>query len=165
MKKKITKLIAGTLAITSVLFLNPTNANAEWKQDNKGWWYTEGNSWATGWRYIGGNWYYFDVGNGYMITSRWVDGGYYVDANGVWVKTSKYNMNQVMENHIAIGEKNNMKYTLGGDYMSYIGEYVDDEPCLFVFSDYEREAFIGLNTLNVYDANTKKIIDTIKIIK
>ncbi len=58
-KSKITKLLAGTLLTVSVLALNPIAASAEWKQDNKGWWYTEGNSWARGWRAIYGSLYYF----------------------------------------------------------------------------------------------------------
>lgn len=53
-KLKLTKLIDSTLAIASVLALNPIGVNAEWIQDNKGWWYTEGNSWAVGWRVIDG---------------------------------------------------------------------------------------------------------------
>ena len=67
-KLKLTKLLAGTLLITSVLALNPIAASAEWRQDNKGWWYTEGNSWATGWRKIDGNLYYFNY-SGYMISN------------------------------------------------------------------------------------------------
>ena len=51
-KLKLTKVIASTLVVISVLALNPIGANAEWKRDHTGWWYTEGNSWATGWRLI-----------------------------------------------------------------------------------------------------------------
>lgn len=65
---KLTKLLAGTLVIASILSLNPIAANAEWKQDNKGWWYTEGSSWARGWRVIDGSLYYFE-GNGYMVNT------------------------------------------------------------------------------------------------
>ena len=60
---------------------------------------------ATGWKYVGGQWYYL-TGSGAMATNRWVqtgglwyyvgsDGamltntttpdGYYVNADGVWV--------------------------------------------------------------------------------
>ncbi|MCE5221515.1 MAG: leucine-rich repeat protein [Clostridium sp.] len=67
-KLKLTKLLAGTLVIASVLTLNPIAANAEWKQDNKGWWYAEGNSWAKGWREIDRYSYYFKS-NGYMLSN------------------------------------------------------------------------------------------------
>lgn len=65
-KLKLTKLLARILVIASVLTLNPIAASAEWKQNNTGWWYTEGNSWARGWRVINGSLYYFKA-NGYMV--------------------------------------------------------------------------------------------------
>jgi len=64
-KLKLTKLLASILVLTSVLALNPIAASAEWRQDNKGWWYTEGNSWSKGWRTIDGSLYYFGS-DGYM---------------------------------------------------------------------------------------------------
>jgi len=66
-KLKLTKVIASTLVIASVLALNPIGASAEWKQDSNGWWYTEGSSWATGERRIDDHYYYFEA-NGYMVT-------------------------------------------------------------------------------------------------
>lgn len=45
--KKLTKATAGALLAVSVLALNPIGASAEWKQDNRGWWYSEDDSWAT----------------------------------------------------------------------------------------------------------------------
>lgn len=62
---KLTKVIASILVAASVLALNPIGANAEWRQDAKGWWYTEGNSWAEGFRVIDGYLYFFDS-QGYM---------------------------------------------------------------------------------------------------
>ena len=62
--------------------LNQIGANAEWKSDNQGWWYTEGNSWATDWRLIDGNWYYF-YSDGYMAINDKID-GYFVNSSGVW---------------------------------------------------------------------------------
>lgn len=66
---KLTKLLAGTLVIASVFALNPIAASAQWKQDSKGWWYTEGSSWARGFRVIDGSLYYFES-NGYMMNNR-----------------------------------------------------------------------------------------------
>jgi hypothetical protein len=70
---KLTKIIASSLIAVSILALNPVGASAEWKHDNIGWWYTEGNSWATGWRKIDGKIYYF-YSNGYMAHDAEIDG-------------------------------------------------------------------------------------------
>lgn len=78
--KSIKKLIALTLIGTSIVVASPIEANAAWKANDKGWWYTEGNSWATGWRNIGGAWYYF-YSNGYMAHDTTID-GYYVNSYG-----------------------------------------------------------------------------------
>lgn len=77
-KIKLSKIIASALIAVSVFALNPTGANAAWKKDSTGWWYTEGNSWATGWRVIGGKSYYFES-DGYMVTQfkRFYDDTYY----------------------------------------------------------------------------------------
>lgn len=103
-KQYLKRLVAIGLISTSVLAVAPIKAFAAWKQDNVGWWYTEGNEYATGWRSINGEWYYFD-GNGYMKTG-WVQyqgkwyylyssgamaksttiGSYSVDSNGVWIQ-------------------------------------------------------------------------------
>ncbi|WP_238916869.1 leucine-rich repeat domain-containing protein [Clostridium sp. YIM B02555] len=69
-KSKLTKVIACALVVASVLLLKPIGASAEWKQDKNGWWwYSEGSSWATGWRVINGNLYYFDS-RGFMLDNR-----------------------------------------------------------------------------------------------
>lgn len=97
-----------SLALITVTISIPTVANAEWRQNNIGWWYTEGNSWATGWRQINGKWYYFDT-NGYMKTGwQKIDGSAYyfykdgsmaystkidgliLDDDGKWIKKSDY---------------------------------------------------------------------------
>jgi len=83
-KLKLTKLIASSLVVASVLSLNPIGVSAEWKQDSNGWWNSEGSSWSVGWKYIDGEWYYFD-NNGYMKTGWLLDNGkwYVLDSNGV----------------------------------------------------------------------------------
>lgn len=78
-KLKLTKIIASTLIAISVLALNPIGASAEWSHNvRKGYWYTEGDSWATGWRNIDGTWYYFDS-DGYSVKDGWklIDGKWY----------------------------------------------------------------------------------------
>lgn len=85
-KLKLTKVLASLLVATSLLALNPIGASAEWKQDNNGWWYTEGSSWANGWRKIDGKWYYFNS-DGYMAKSTTID-GCALGSDGAWIQNS-----------------------------------------------------------------------------
>lgn len=79
--KKLQKIISMGIIATTMLI--PTMANAEWKQDNTGWWYKEGKSYIqNGWKLINNNWYYFD-NNGYMKT------GWIQDTNGKWYYLSQ----------------------------------------------------------------------------
>lgn len=79
---RLRKILSTIMIGVGILVSIPTTqANAEWKQDNNGWWYTEGNSWATGWRQINGKWYYFGQ-DGYMWQNRRTPDGYWVFLNG-----------------------------------------------------------------------------------
>jgi hypothetical protein len=82
-KPKLTKVIFSTLVVVSVLVLKPIGVGAEWKQDNTGWWYTEGSSWSVGWKLIDGKWYYFGQ-DGYMKTGwiKYNDRWYYLNLDG-----------------------------------------------------------------------------------
>ncbi|NFG41013.1 cell wall-binding protein [Clostridium botulinum] len=70
---RLKKVMASALIVTSILALKPIGASAEWKNDNTGWWYSEGNSYSVGWKSIDGIWYYF-YPNGYMAKDTTVDG-------------------------------------------------------------------------------------------
>ena len=94
MKKKLLASILTGLLIVGAL---PAGASAAWKQDSTGWWYGEGNSYATGWKNINGLWYYFYSGDGkyacsemkgYMAYDTIVD-GFYLNSNGVWTNTKE----------------------------------------------------------------------------
>lgn len=76
------KLMVSFLVLISVISLNSICADASWRRNSIGWWYTEGSSWATGWRLINGNWYYF-YSNGYMAHDTTID-GYYLNSSGAW---------------------------------------------------------------------------------
>ncbi|MBE6086509.1 MAG: hypothetical protein E7206_00370 [Clostridium beijerinckii] len=95
--KKFKKIIASFITLVALFVMAPVAAHAEWKSDNMGWWYTEGNSWATGWRQIDGNWYYFNS-SGYIAHDTTID-GYYLGSNGVWTaNTSAQNTNDNVSN-------------------------------------------------------------------
>ena len=91
-------------AVSAALAVPAFADGAQWKRNDRGWWYEEANgAYPTdAWRLINGKWYYFDA-IGYMAESRWIgnyyvgaDGamlagtwtpdGYYVDASGKWVE-------------------------------------------------------------------------------
>jgi hypothetical protein len=96
MMKKL-RIIASTLTVISILALNSIAANAEWRSTkvslqekvngiNPKYWYAEGNSWATGWRYLdrgagfGKGWFYFEPETGYAVSNGWhnIEGKWYL---------------------------------------------------------------------------------------
>lgn len=80
---KMRKIFAAFIAMLTLFAMSPsTVANAAWKSDSTGYWYTSGSSYLTGWHSIDGNWYYF-YGNGYMAHDCWI-GNYYVNSQGAW---------------------------------------------------------------------------------
>lgn len=75
-------LLNGQSSKVKTTEVSSTKVISQWKQDSKGWWYAEGNSYVTGWRLIDGNWYYFNP-DGYMDCDTIID-DYYLGANGAW---------------------------------------------------------------------------------
>lgn len=99
------------VAVSALLALPVMAADAQWKRNDKGWWYEEANgAYPTNqWKLINNKWYYFD-NIGYMLENRWggnyyvgADGamlvststpdGYYVDATGKWVEGIRRTVN------------------------------------------------------------------------
>lgn len=100
------------VAVSTFLVIPVMAANeAQWKRNDKGWWYEEANGTypTNAWKLIKDKWYYFD-GVGYMVENRWIgnyylgaDGamlvntstpdGYYVDATGKWVEGVRNTVN------------------------------------------------------------------------
>ena len=86
MKKKIAGfLLAGAIMFGTLAVPNVQAEAAEWKVNQKGWWYQdEDGGWsANEWRKINGQWYWFDS-NGYMATGWRNIGGtwYYLQESG-----------------------------------------------------------------------------------
>ncbi len=104
--------------------VTPMVANAEWKSDSNGWWYTEGNSWATGWKQINGAWYYF-YSDGYMAHDTTVE-GYYLNSNGIWISNQTNNTSanysssnayvDISGNGLIKGSKNKIYHVPDGKY-------------------------------------------------
>lgn len=138
-KSKIKKIIAFAMVATTCIVANPISAHAEWKQNSTGWWYQEGDSWATGWKQIDSKWYYFDE-NGYMKTAQWIqynskwyylnDKGdmahdqvvddYVVDHDGVWIDDYKVSPREAED--IMIKNDGNCLNELSKQYAYKLGQ-------------------------------------------
>ena len=109
---KFRKIVSSFIVLLSIMAINPVLANAEWRSDTTGWWYTEGSSWATGWKYIDENWYYFHS-DGYMAHNCWI-GNYYLNSNGAWttdIPSSTYtSTNNLTQSTSAVNTANNTVY-------------------------------------------------------
>ena len=105
--KKMLGCVSVIVISSALIFPSFAKGAAEWKKNDKGWWYEEadGSYPTSAWKYINNKWYYFD-NIGYMVENRWIgnyylgsDGamlvstrtpdGYYVDANGKWIESKK----------------------------------------------------------------------------
>jgi uncharacterized repeat protein (TIGR02543 family) len=82
--KVLKKLIAASIAASTLITLAPVGVSAAWIQNYDGsWGYTEGYNYATGWRLINGTWYFFDSYG--LMRTGWIysDGEwYYADLSG-----------------------------------------------------------------------------------
>ncbi|WP_315079907.1 hypothetical protein [uncultured Clostridium sp.] len=145
--KKIKKLLSALLILFSIVILNPVQANAAWKQDSTGWWYTEGNSYPQNeWRYINYKWYFFEY-SGYLDQNAWMYDGYYLNMNGEWTETAKYLRRDILKNGMAYCKSGDICYEAGNPANLRV---INNEPCLYTWNGNEVVKYIGMNTLNVY---------------
>lgn len=124
----IKKLVSSLLIVAAIITAMPVGASASWKNDNVGWWNTEGDSYSTGWKQIDGSWYnfgsdgymrkgwlqdgsswYYLKDNGTMATSKLtVDGKVYeFDSNGKWMGNK-----EVVTNNVSTQNDNNISQNL-----------------------------------------------------
>lgn len=136
MKKILIGLMTATIALSSTI----VSFAGEWKQTGQGWWYDRGNgsyavnNWQkidnkwyyfnqdgymrTGWITVNGNWYYCNA-NGEMAHDAWIDGKYYVGADGVmYVNTT------TPDGYKVDGSGNVLSSVSRTDYSEYTGEYL-----------------------------------------
>lgn len=140
-KNYLKKGISVVIITTSIIVFNSVGASAEWKKDNHGWWYTEGSAWATGWRLIEGNWYYF-YSDGYMAENTTID-GYYLSSSGSWTNSISSNA-QILTLQKSLIGKWKGGY-MGNDYCLCTESTIDGEPYQVVF---EESNFDESNTEN-----------------
>ncbi|HBJ2623318.1 hypothetical protein [Clostridium botulinum] len=101
---KLKKIVAAAVAAMTIATISPVGASAKWKQNETGWWNTEGSSYSTGWIDINNSWYYFGQ-DGYMHTG-WanVDGTwYFTNASGA-MQTGEVIIDGVKYTFAASGE-------------------------------------------------------------
>ena len=178
-KKKLKRITAIALTAISLGVLNPETANAEWRLNLTGWWYKEGDSWATGWRLIDEKWYYFSA-DGYMKTgwiydgdqwyysysdgsivqNAWNDQGYYLDSSGAWTDTAEHVRSSIFNNGKIYGTSGNLYYQAGDPHNL---DVINDEPCIIIEDEDGTFYFAGLNTLSVYDINSCQFKDTLEL--
>ncbi|MDB2156916.1 hypothetical protein [Clostridium butyricum] len=146
---KIKKIISMILLSTAMITVLPIGANAAWKQNNSGWWYTEGNSWATGWRNIDGIWYYFSPKSGYMYSSTTAD-GYFLNENGAWVDDSSFNISASKAEELV-----RQKYFSGTEYSNPYVRCYDFDGSTWSVRAYYDNSYKTTNTGWYYvDKNT-----------
>lgn len=156
-KNSLNKYLALGIIAISLLALSPIGASAEWKQDSKGWWYSEGSSYPrSSWKQVDGKWYYFDF-NGYIIQNAWMWDGYYLNSNGEWTDTSKHARKDILKNGVANCASGNVCYQAGDQSNLRV---VNNEPCVYTWDKDDVAKYIGMNTLNVYTLNGNKV-DTV----
>ena len=118
-KQSLKKIITMGLIAASLIAVSPIKANAEWRHDSTGYWYTDGNSYVKdSWKQIDGKWYHFDW-QGYMETGWYSDMSkipydwYFLDDDGSMVTGTK-DINGVQN-----------RFDNSGKWISYTDEEID----------------------------------------
>lgn len=182
----IKKITVTSLLALSIITIVPKQANAAWKKDNKGWWYSKGNTYLKNCsEWIDNNIYFFN-NNGYLKTG-WVkddyDTWYYYYSNGTMAKdatingyylTNRGNMLEGVskadiDKYIQLIEKNLPKDIKVINLKDYITTAKDFKPVLYnlkiskalIFNTFEH--LIDESEEDSYDFNIYVDLDTNKV--
>jgi hypothetical protein len=166
-EQNLKRIVTIVLVVGSIFTIAPIAASASWKQDNYGWWNTEGSSWSVSWRQIDGKWYYFGQ-DGYMAHDTVID-GYKLGSDGAWIQStqnsssnSEEDVREIAFNQLIPEAKKSIKGTwqdskisiitldeLMGNLndKSYIGKevYRIDFPIEYQLGQNEISVFIGMD--------------------
>ncbi|MGL5435943.1 MAG: hypothetical protein ACRDBO_11165 [Lachnospiraceae bacterium] len=108
----------------------------EWKQDNSGWWYDNGDATYqnSGWSWIDGTCYYFTP-DGYCLMNTTTPDGYQVDASGAW------NIDGVVQTQgtTDAGTYQGMQFTPPESFYFY-----DQIDYFTVYVSYDQQSMIGI---------------------
>lgn len=136
-----------------------TEVSSQWKQDSKGWSYTEGNSYATGWRLIQGNWYYFDL-DGYMACDTIID-DYYLGVNGAWTDSIPNSSLCYLEEELIknISEEN-PSFCIENTQSEWTFKVISVMDKLKLTHPFEAYNVLNCTSLSVNDSGTSKMTFT-----
>lgn len=156
MGKNANKIMILTIISVILLTFNSIKANAEWREDSTGWWYSRGSSWITGLRQIDGKsyyfgtdgymktgWIYFDnfwryfYSNGEMAQNTVVD-GYVIGKSGFWTESEATTQSE-------------LEYYKNLAYQN-VGDISDDEDLIFD-ACYTKQNYPYRNVLNSMNIN------------
>lgn len=155
--KRIKILLSALLISVSMLGISPMYANAsEWKQDSKGWWLSEENSYPrSSWRIVNDKWYYFGD-DGYMKHDCHVD-GYYLGSDGAWAEPSAQEKtsdpNKVLSSGLTLFEAGQQIKALVNNLQS-MGESIDsnmdyiNSRCAKLGTTYEEISKLPVDVMN-----------------
>ena len=151
-KKILRRLMLSSFTVLSILFANNSMASAEWRASSVTYsdgsissvpWYAEGNSWATGWRYIDNYWYYFDPQTGYSVS-----GWNYIDGNWYWFRPTIFIYEGSRMGTNLITRENGKYYYVNSD-----GIYIENPPnevsqYILLLKDRDRMIDMGILSKN-----------------
>ena len=162
-KNYLNKFALLTITLTMIILLNPIKASAEWKQDDTGWWYTEGNSFVTGWMEIDGTWYYFKE-DGYMAHDTTID-GYVIGSDGGWIQSISKNDTVTQENQDSNSGSFNINVNI--KYNIYLADKVKQTDSNIIEATKEALFDMGcdlakMQHYNMYSTNTDVLIFDVK---
>ncbi len=173
-KTLIRKIIAVTIATTTILGVSSIGASAEWKHNNDNtWsnsdatngWFKDKNDWyyfkngvmQTGWIQDGDKYYYLSS-NGNMLVNSTTPDGYKVDSNGVWIQNNVNSNNTTSTN-------TDINSTSNSNNMTNLTNNIDNSTKVSKDITLNNTGSITNNTTNNYDVDITNKTDNSSVAK